>query len=84
MQMGKEQSTRVSINVREIENKKEVESVIVEGSEKDREKHGVREREKYREREYVTDVEVLNDRGTEVERGRVIRKIFSTLELLKQ
>ena len=39
--------------------------------------------EKYREREYVTDVEVLNDRGTEVERGRMIRKIFSTLELLK-
>ena len=38
--------------------------------------------EKYREREYVTDVEVLNDRGTEAERSRVIRKIFSTLELL--
>ena len=82
MQIGKEQSIRVSINVRAIDKKKEVESVIVEGSEKDREKHGEIQRE--REREYVTDVEVLNDRGTEVERGRVIRKIFSTLELLKQ
>ena len=34
--------------MREIENKKEEESVIVEGSERDREKH--EEREKYRER----------------------------------
>ena len=40
-------------------------------------------RERNTEREYVTDVEVLSDGGTEVERSRVIRKIFSTLELLK-
>ena len=51
--------------MREIENKKEEESVIVEGSEK----HGEKERERNteREREYVTDVEVLSDGGTEVE-----------------
>ena len=37
---------RVSINVRAIDKKKEVESVIVEGSERDREIHGEIQRER--------------------------------------